>query len=265
MRGATHGTRDTGILPRLARDFLAGHDSIIPLPMTTSTAPGDATTHPRRGRGRPPRSPAETERLRTQIKQATATVMAEHGCHGVSVELILKTAALSRATFYRHFANADEVTELILNEANERLVREVVGAVHAAQGPHQKVEAGLQAWRRWSEEAGPLLRAIYAEMHDTHSRAHAHRLRVLEVMKQEFNAAITSLGRPPIDPLQIETFIVGVEYLGFRHQFGAEPPCEASWARTRQAMLRLALGMLGGELEWGNAQQLANVLGLKLD
>ncbi len=191
--------------------------------------------------------------------------MAEHGHHGVSVELILKTASMSRATFYRHFANADEVVDSILRESNDRLIQQVVGAVHAAEGPHQKVEAGLLAWRRWSEEAGPLLRAIYAEMHDTHSRAHAHRLRVLDVMKKEFNAAITSLGRPPIDPLQIETFIVGVEYLGFRYQFGAEPPCEESWARTRQAMLRLALGMLGGELEWGNAKQLANVLGLKLD
>jgi len=232
--------------------------------MPTSTAPDDAASA-RRGRGRPPRSPAETEAIRKLIRQAAARVMAEHGHHGVSVELILKTASMSRATFYRHFANADEVVDSILRESNDRLIQQVVGAVHAAEGPHQKVEAGLLAWRRWSEEAGPLLRAIYAEMHDTHSRAHAHRLRVLDVMKKEFNAAITSLGRPPIDPLQIETFIVGVEYLGFRYQFGEEPPCEESWTRTRQAMLRLALGMLGGELEWGNAKQLANVLGLKLD
>jgi len=232
--------------------------------MPTSTAPDNAPST-RRGRGRPPRSPAETEAIRRQIRVAAAGVMAEHGCHGVSVELILKAAGLSRATFYRHFTNAEEVVDLILSESNDRLVQQVVSAVHAAERPHEKVEAGLLAWRSWGEDAGPLLRTLYAEMHNSHSRAHAHRLRVLEVMNREFNRAIVSLGRPPVDPLQIETIIVGVEYLGFRYQFGDEPPCEASWARTRQAMLRLAMGMLGGEAEWGNAQQLANVLGLKLD
>lgn len=232
--------------------------------MPTSTAPENAGST-RRGRGRPPRTVAETAAVRAVIVHAAAQVMAEHGYHGVSVELILRSAGLARATFYRHFANAEEVVDLILSDANDRLVRQVVSAVHAAEGPHQKVEAGLLAWRQWSEEAGPLLRAIYAEMHNTHSRAHALRVQVLDVMKREFNLAITSLGRAPIDPLQIETFIVGVEYLGFRYQFGSEPPSEASWLRTRQAMLRLALGMLGGEVEWGNAKQLANVLGLKLD
>lgn len=232
--------------------------------MPTSTAPDDAASA-RRGRGRPPRSPAETEAVRVQIRQAAKRVMTEHGYHGVSVELILRSAGLSRATFYRHFANTDEVIDLILRDANDRLVQQVVGAVHAADGPHQKVEAGLLAWRRWCEDAGPLLRTIYAEMHDTRSLAHAHRLRAIDAMKAEFNHAVTSLGRPPLDPLQIETFIVGIEYLGFRYMFGSEPASEASWARTRQTMLRLALGMLGGKREWGNAQQLAGLLGIALD
>jgi AcrR family transcriptional regulator len=232
--------------------------------MPTSTAPDDAASA-RRGRGRPPRSPAETEAVRAQIRQAAARVMAEHGYHGVSVELILRAAGMSRATFYRHFANTDEVIDLILRDANDRLVQQVVGAVHAADGPQQKVEAGLLAWRHWCEEAGPLLRTLYAEMHDTQSLAYAHRLRAIDVMKAEFNNAITHLGRPPLDPLQVETFIVGIEYLGFRYLFGEEPACEASWARTREAMLRLALGMLGGEREWGNARQLASLLGIKLD
>lgn len=203
--------------------------------------------------------------MRAQIRQAAKRVMAEHGYHGVSVELILRTAGVSRATFYRHFANTDEVIDLILRDANDRLVELVVGAVHAAEGPQQKVEAGLLAWRRWCEDAGTLLRTIYAEMHDTQSLAHAHRLRAIDVMKAEFNRAITSLGRPPLDPLQVETFIVGIEYLGFRYLFGEDAPCEASWARTREAMLRLALGMLGGEREWGNARQLASLLGIRLD
>ena len=114
---------------------------------------------PPRGRGRPKRTAAETELTRLAIQQAGRQVMAEHGYHGVSVELILRSAGLSRATFYRYFNNAQEVIELVLQDVNDRLIESVITAVRQAQGPLQKVEAGLLAWRRWGEETGPLLRA----------------------------------------------------------------------------------------------------------
>lgn len=220
---------------------------------------------PPRGRGRPKRTAAETELTRLAIQQAGRQVMAEHGYHGVSVELILRSAGLSRATFYRYFNNAQEVIELVLQDVNDRLIESVITAVRQAQGPLQKVEAGLLAWRRWGEETGPLLRAIFAEMHDAQSPAHGHRQRVLAAVQAELNAAAVALGRHPFEPLQVEAFVIGVEYLGYRFHFGTDGPTDSAWARTRQAMLRLAIGLLGGALEWGNARQLAEVLDIPLD
>ncbi len=231
----------------------------------SSSAPSEDSITGKRGKGRPPRNAAETELIRRQILQATALVFAEHGSHGVSVELITQACQMSRPKFYRLFKNADEVLDQVLQEANDRLIELLVTAIRAAADPMQKVEAGLQAWRTWGEQTGPVVRAIFAEMHDIHSPAYAHRQRVLKIVAQELDQMAASLGRAPFDALQIESFVIGVEYLGYRFHFGPEAPTEALWQRTRQAMLRLAIGLLGGPLEWAHAPQLAQALGIKLD
>jgi TetR/AcrR family transcriptional regulator len=230
-----------------------------------SNAPSDDAAPEKRGKGRPPRTASETDAVRRQILQAAAIVFAEHGSHGLSVELITQACGISRPKFYRHFRNADEVLEQVLKEANDRLIDLLVTAIRAAVDPMQKVEAGLMAWRAWGEQTGPVVRAIFAEMQDIHSPAYAHRQRVLKTMAVEMDQMATSLGRAPLDPLQVESFVIGVEYLGYRFHFGPEAPTEALWQRTRQAMLRLAIGLLGGPLEWANASELASVLGIKLE
>lgn len=233
--------------------------------MSTTPMPSYAASENKRGKGRPPRNAIETEVIRAEIKAATACVFAEHGSSGTSVELITKASGISRPTFYRYFKNTDEVLELILKEANDHLIALVISAIQEAEGPMQKVEAGLQAWRAWGEQTGPVLRAIFAEMQDVRSPAYAHRQRVLEAIGLELNQMAVSLGRAPFDPLQVESFVIGVEYLGYRFHFGSEAPTEALWLRTRQAMLRLAIGLLGGPMEWANATQLAEALVIKLD
>jgi len=232
--------------------------------MSSNSSSADSSNG-KRARGRPPHNELATQAIRGHIKQATARVFAEHGYHGVSVELITQACEISRPTFYRYFKNTEEVLELILKEANDRLIDTVVFAIRQADGPLQKVEAGLVAWRAWVEQTGPLLRAIFAEMHDTKSPASAHRERVLKAIGLELNHMAVNLGRKPFDPLQVESFVIGVEYLGYRFQFGPQAPSEALWHRTRQAMLRLALGPLGGPMEWGHATQLADVLSINLE
>jgi TetR/AcrR family transcriptional regulator len=225
----------------------------------------DAPKNGKRGKGRPPRNADETQAIRHQIKEAAAQVFIDHGSHGVSVELITQACDISRPTFYRYFKNTDEVLELVLKEANDRLIEVVMSAIHEASGMLQKVETGLMAWRTWGEQTGPLMQAMFAEMQDPRSPNYAHRQRVLTVLGLALNQVAIDMGRKPLDPLQIETFVIGVEYLGYRFHFDPEGATEALWQRTRQAMLRLAIGLLGGTEEWAAAPQLAQALGIQLD
>ena len=230
-----------------------------------SKASTDDAARDKRGKGRPPLNADETAAVRRAILQATALVFAAHGSHGVSVELITQACGISRPKFYRHFKNADEALDQLLKEANDQLIELLVTAIRSAGDPIQKVEAGLQAWRTWGEQAGPVVRAIFVEMQDARSPAFAHRQRVLKVIVDELEQMAALMGRKRFDPLQVESFVIGVEYLGYRFHFGPEAPTEALWLRTRHAMLRLAIGLLGGPLEWAHAPQLADALGIQLD
>ena len=225
---------------------------------------GNELLSTKRGRGRPTRSEEEVALTRRLIQEGAARVFAENGYHSVSVESISHEVGISRPTFYRYFKNSDEVIEVLLRQVNDALIDGVVSAMQQASGPLQKVEAGLLAWRTWGEDTGRLLRSIFAEMHDPQSPAAAHRQRVLDAIGIELDRVMRDLGRPPLDSQRVGAFVIGVEYLGYRYHFDPEGPSEAHWQRTRQAMLRLAIGLLGGPVEWGQAPQLAAVLGIDL-
>lgn len=233
--------------------------------MPDKNVPSLESMAPPRKRGRPVRTFAQTELVRSQIKDAAIQVFADRGDLMVSVELILQASGLSRPTFYRYFSNVREVVEEVLKEKNDLLIEMVITAVRKAEGPLQKLDAGLLAWRQWGEQTGPIVRAILTEVHNPESPAASERRRVFDVLAAEFNAITVALNRKSLDACRLEAFMTGIEFLGFRYHFGPEPPSEASWQLTRQAMLRLALGLLGGAFEWAHAVQVAAVLGIDLD
>lgn len=232
--------------------------------MSTSTPSAQPDDAPR-GRGRPKKTAQENAVIREQLKRATARVYGEHGHRGLSVELILQAADLSRPTFYRHFRNADEPLSEVLKEINERLIAEVCEAIAQAASLLEKVDAGLLAWRRWGESVGPMLRPIFAELYDVHSPNHSHRLKVLASLTQSLQATAQQLGRAPLNDTHLDAFLFGIEHLGYRYHFGPDARTDAAWQDTRQAMIRLALGMLGSTAEWAMAPQIAAAMGITLE
>jgi TetR/AcrR family transcriptional regulator len=226
----------------------------------------NATDAPvRRSRGRPPHTQADTQAVRDSIRQVTEKVYAEHGYHGLTVELILKEGGFSRPTFYRYYNNTDEVLEVILKDVNAQLVQGVLSAIRSEDNPLLQVEAGLLAFRHWVDHAGPTVRAIFTELHDRHSPASVHRQGVLDEFSAELQRVAKAIGRKPFSPYQLETFVIGVEYLGYRYRFGPEGPTDEAWKQARDAMFRLALGLLGSSLEWGMAPQIAAMFQFSLD
>lgn len=237
-----------------------------PMPRTSRTPVPEQPGARAPGRvGRPPKTYVETEELRGRIKAAAAKVFAERGYHGLAVEAIVQEASLSRPTFYRYFANVDEVLNQVFTEVNARLVQEVRAAVGSAADPMSKVEAGLLAWRGWCEWVGPMLGSIYAEMHNAASPAYHHRNAVIALIVAEVDAAYAHIGRGKASRVLVETFVVGVEHLGYQYHLGSHGDKVQAWAETREAMLRLAIGLLGARPEWQAAVLLADRLGIDLD
>lgn len=230
-----------------------------PAPRTRATAKPAP-----RGRGRPPAGPEAHAAIRQRLLDATRTVFTRVGYHGLSVELVLAESGLSRPTFYKHFRNTDEAIELVIQDVNDQLIAHLLAAVADSAAPFAAVEAGLAAWRRWGEELGPMLRPLFAELHDAHSPASRHRQRTLGILGSRLLEMTERFGRAPPTRLQVDVLLNGVEYLGYRFHLET-PRDDASWKQTRDAMLRLAIALLGTRAEWAHAAQLAQALDINLE
>ena len=217
-----------------------------------------------RTRGRPPMTAADVGKIRERIIEATREVFTRVGYHGLSVELVIAQAGVSRPTFYKYFRSTEEPMEVLISQVNDDLVSRVMQAVSGTPEPMAKVEAALQAWRQWGADLGDFLRPFFAELNDMHSPVGRYRQRTLGVLTEQIARVVELMGRERPGALRVETFLHGVEFLGYRYHLNT--PCDdASWEETRAVMFRMALALLGAEADWGNALGLARDWRISLD
>lgn len=218
--------------------------------MTVDTVP------PKRGRGRPPMTDSDAGKARERILQATRQVFARAGYHEISVEQVIAEAGVSRPTFYRYFHSVDEAVELLVSQVNHDLIQCIMAALNSEPEPAAKVEAAVLAWRQWGEDMGEFLRPFFGELHDPHSPVGRQRQLTIGLVSAQIAEAVVLLGRERPSPLRVAVFIDGMEFLGYHYHLNT-PRDEASWNEARQAMFRLAIGMLGDGSDWANALDLA--------
>lgn len=216
----------------------------------------DDAVPPKRGRGRPPMTDSDAGKARDRILQATRQVFARAGYHELSVEQVIAEAGVSRPTFYRYFHSVDEAVELLVSQVNQDLIQRIMAALNSESEPAAKVEAAVLAWRGWGEDMGEFLRPFFGELHDPRSPVGRQRQLTIGLVSAQIAEAVVLLGRVRPSPLRVAVFIDGMEFLGYHYHLNT-PRDEASWNEARQAMFRLAIGMLGDASDWGNALDLA--------
>lgn len=209
-----------------------------------------------RHRGRPPKSEAEVGKTRERIIEATRRVFARVGYHGLSAELIIEEAGISRPTFYKYFRSTEEPVEVLVSQVNDDLIARLMAAVAAAPDPLAKVESAILAWRQWGEDLGEFLRPFFAELNNPATPVGRHRQQTLTLLTGQIAGIIELLGHARPGDLRVATFLHSIEFLGYHFHLNT-PRDDASWQETRTAMFRLALGLLGSAEHWGRALALA--------
>lgn len=216
-------------------------------------------------RGRPPKSTAETEIIKDQIRAAAREVYVRAGYHGTTVEDILKKSGVSRATFYRHFDSVHAIVDDIVSATNRHLLPNIITAVLSRTDPLGRLEAGVNAWLDCCEATGPMLQPMFREFQDPASPAQMHRQRILDETMTYLAQLCVLMNRPPWSRLQVESFVMGAEFVGYNMGRHSDTSLNVSREEARQAMIRLAIGLLGSRAEWAHATQVAHVLGIELD
>jgi AcrR family transcriptional regulator len=156
---------------------------------------------PARGRHAPPpevRLPIQRNRL----LNAAAAEFAERGYAGASSESISRRAAMSKATFYEHFANKEECILALFDRAAEVIAREMARASAAAgrDDAQARMHAGTRAFLTAVAEHPESAQTLLVEIIGAGPRAAARRDQVMQlfsdVLERE-NAAAARRGLSP--------------------------------------------------------------------
>ncbi|MGW4067014.1 TetR/AcrR family transcriptional regulator [Nocardia grenadensis] len=199
-------------------------------------------------RGRPPQTPEQADQVRARIVRATAEVFTRNGSRGSSVAQIIEQAGLSRPTFYRYFANATEPLNVVLDVSNAELVGGI-GAALEASG--EGVDLGIRlidAYLDWARGHGPMLRPLFAELHDPGSPVSEYRNNALDGIRAIVRTKFAELDRPVPAPLDLDAALHVCEYVVYRISAAAEPGSEPdpdTVAAARLTMIRVVLATLG--------------------
>ncbi|RDI55701.1 TetR/AcrR family transcriptional regulator [Nocardia mexicana] len=207
-----------------------------------------AAAHSGTRRGRPPQTQEQADEVRARIVVATAAVFTEHGSRGLSVARILERAGISRPTFYRYFGNAEAPLHVVLTASNEGLVGGIRAALERSDEPVQLGIGIIDAYLDWARGHGPMLRPVFAELHDPSSPVSTYREEAFDDIRALVRAKFTALERPLPSPLDLDTALQVCEFVVYRVSAAAGPggePAPGEVAAARLTMIRSVLVTLG--------------------
>ncbi len=108
-------------------------------------------------------------------------MFARSGYAEATAEAIAREAAMSKATFYEHFANKEDAIVALFDVAAERVLGQMAGAASAASDePRERVRAGLHAFLEALERNPAPAQTLLVEIIAAGPRAAERRDAVLE-------------------------------------------------------------------------------------
>ena len=90
---------------------------------------------------------------RTIILDVTEKLIYRHGITATGMDLLVKTAGVSRKSIYRYFANKDELVIAALQRRDERWMQWLRDEVERVEGSGERLLALFDALKAWFERA----------------------------------------------------------------------------------------------------------------
>lgn len=166
----------------------------------------------------------------------------EHGYTETRVEDILHAAGVSRPTFYKFFANRDEVLDAIIESQAFAVIQSMKSAIALAADPIDRLDKGLDAYLRWRATIGPMGNVFVAEALRPGTHASELRQDIVDVVTSWIRMEASEvLGEEP-DPLLYAGIVAALETVSAsldRSRVG-----EREIQRCKLVMTQIVLGSL---------------------
>lgn len=186
---------------------------------------------------------------RAMILAGAARLFAEHGVREPSVEQILKTAGVSRRTFYRLYTGKEDVVAALYRLGTSRLIEGVTLAMGEDLDPVRRVDRCIDAHLRAAREYGRLVFVLGGEAQGHESPLYARRMEVHQALTALFASGAGAGSKT--DPLFFRGLILVIEGLTrvmLQECDEGRDVTEAAIARARAAMRRIVLAAVSAEL-----------------
>ncbi len=201
-----------------------------------------------RKRRRTTRSERDTPPAGSRIRILDGAMQAfgERGYAETRVEDILQAAGVSRPTFYKFFANRDEVFDAIAESQAFAVIQAMKGAITMAGDPLERLDRAIDAYLRWRATIGPIGTVLVAEAMRPGSHAGSQRQAILDAVTSWFAAEATEVLGEAADPLLYAGVVAALENVSSALDRAARVG-EKEIQRCKEVMLQIVLGTLSWE------------------
>jgi len=187
---------------------------------------------------------------RALVLRGAATVFADRGVRGASVEDLLAAAGVSRRTFYRLYESKEDVAQALYHLGTEGLLDSCRSAVTRETEPLRQLQGCIDAHLKNAHDHGRLVFVLGGEAQRLESSLHARRMQVHEILVEMLHEGTPTRGGKRVDPLLLRALVLaleGVTRIILEEGDEGRHVTDASIERARRVMSRLASATLVGE------------------
>jgi AcrR family transcriptional regulator len=184
---------------------------------------------------------------RNMILFGATRVFANKGVRAASVEDLLEAGQVSRRTFYRFFKSKDDVALAMYTLGTSSLLEACRRAIEKDSDLLGQLERCIDVHLSNARSMGRLIFVLGGEAQSLESPLHARRMEVHDLMTAMFRDAAAENAK--VDPLLVRTLVFALEQITrtvLQEGDEGRRVTEASIARARRVMLRVATGTVAG-------------------
>ncbi|MDG2308180.1 MAG: helix-turn-helix domain containing protein [Candidatus Binatia bacterium] len=179
---------------------------------------------------------------RIRILEGAMKAFGQHGYNDTRVEDILLEAGVSRPTFYKFFANRDEVFDAIAESQAFSVIQSMKGAIAIAADPLERLDKAIDAYLRWRAAIGPIGTVLIAEAMRPGSNAGQQRQAILDAVTLWFTAEASEVLGTETDPLLYVGVVAALERVS--SEIDQARVGEKEIQRCKVVMMQIVLGTL---------------------
>lgn len=177
-----------------------------------------------------------------KILGGAAEVIRRQGVEATTIEDILVAPGVSRRTFYKEFANKEDVLVALHRELAELFLGAMRASMDSATAPLDRIARCVDVYLLAAQRSGGRMLALQAEAMRPGKLAERRR-EALGGLARLVEEGARAAGRAPPDPLLVTGLLTGLEAVV--HTLMKEGRLgDADVARARAVMMRMAAGTL---------------------